>query len=398
MTRAFLDGNKACAEATRIARPHVISAYPITPQTSVVEKLADFINDGLLNAKMVRVESEHSALSVCVGASLTGARTFTATSSQGLQLMSEVLYFASGLRLPIVMAVANRTLSTPVNIWCDHQDSLVNRDSGWIQLYASNPQEVYDYTIQAFKITENPDVLLPAMVCYDGFFVSHVSEVVELIDQKKADAFLPSPSKPKWPTLDVDDPMQFGEVVYPDWYPEIEYKKHMALVNTRDAVEKVGNEFGSAFGRQYDLIDSHECEDADIIFIVLGSIGSTCKWVVNELRAKGEKIGVAILKMFRPFPGKELMEVCRNAKLLAVLDRDIGYGTAGMVFPDVTRTYCNSNERPKFLNFIVGLGGKDVVPKTIFRCLEISRMHLESDIEKTVYWPDSKLAAEEGNG
>jgi len=392
----FIDGNLACAEAVKLARAQVISAYPITPQTSIIEYLAEFVNDGLLKAEMVRVESEHSALSVCAGSSLVGARTFTASSSQGLQLMSEVLYFVSGLRLPIVMAVPNRTLSMPVNIWCDHQDSLVNRDSGWIQIYASSPQEVHDYVVQAFKISEK--TLLPTMVCYDGFFVSHVSEVVDLLAQKDVDEFLPSTSDVHRPLLDPSNPMQFGEVVYPDWYPEIEYKKHTALKNSKAVVENVGKEFGERFGRHYSLVDSYACEDAELVLIALSSVGSTSRWVVEKLRAEGMKIGVASLKLFRPFPEAELSEICKNAEVLAVLDRDIGYGTTGMVFPDVIRAFYNKKKRPNILNFIVGLGGKDVVPQTIQKCVDISMDAKDKDVDEYVYWPDSKLASEDSIG
>jgi pyruvate ferredoxin oxidoreductase alpha subunit len=391
--KSFIDGNMACAEAVKLARTHIISAYPITPQTSIIENLAEFINDGKMDAEMVRVESEHSALSVCAGASLVGARTFTATSSQGLQLMSEVLYLVSGLRLPIVMAVPNRTLSAPVNIWCDHQDSLVNRDSGWIQIYASSPQEVHDYSIQAFKISES--TLLPAMVCYDGFFVSHVSEVVDLLKQKEVDEFLPQASFEDRPILDPANPLQFGEVVYPDWYPEIEYKKHKAMLDSKSVVEKTGDEFGEMFGREYGLVQGYMCEDADIILVALSSIGNTAKWVAEKLRTEGKKVGVAAIKLFRPFPEEEFNRMCENAKVVAVLDRDIGYGTSGMVFSDVTRSFYNRKTRPKLLNFIVGLGGKDVIPQTILKCVDTSMDFIDKEVDKYVFWPDSQLAAED---
>jgi len=389
--KEFFDGNRAAAEAVKMARVQVVSAYPITAQTDCVEHLSRFINDGLLKARMIKVESEHSALSSVVGASLVGARTFTASSSQGVQLMSEVLYFASGMRVPVIMAVANRTLSQPVNIWADHQDSLVNRDSGWIQIYCRNAQEVFDNIIQAYKICEDERVLLPAMVCYESFLVSHVAEEVNIPEQSEIDDFLPASNGTNRPLLDPSHPQQFGEVVYPDWYPDFEYKKHLALYNSRRVVEEVAEEFGKQFGRYHPLVEEYACKDAEIILMGMGSMMSTAKWVVRTMREKGERIGLLTLRMFRPFPEREVERICSQAKVLAVLDRDIGYGTSGMLYPDVTRTLYHSPSRPKCLNFIVGLGGKDIIPQTIERSIEISRKAMKEEVVQYVYWPDARI-------
>ena len=388
MRREFWNGNMAAAQAAKLARSQVIAAYPVTPQTHTVEYLSQFIADGELDAELVKVESEHSALSVCAGGSAVGARAFTASCSQGLQLMSEVLYFTSGMRFPVVMAIANRTLSVPVNIWADHQDTLVNRDCGWIQIYTNSIQEVYDQIFMAFRISEDDDVCLPLMVSYDGFILSHASEMVNTIEQKEADAFLPKPGSTDRPIMDPEKPLQFGEVLFPNWYPDFEYKKHQALVNSEEIIQKIYNEFGKRFDREYGLIDTYRCEDAEIIFVGIGSMMSTTKWVVERLRERGEKVGRLNIRVFRPFPDKEIAEAIENATTVAVLDRDIGYGTSGMVFSDITRALHNRNKRPNALNFIIGLGGKDIVPSTIEQCFDIAKKGYQG---QTVFWPDANI-------
>ncbi|MFQ5752232.1 MAG: pyruvate ferredoxin oxidoreductase [bacterium] len=391
MSIEFWNGNMAAAQAAKLARIQVIAAYPITPQTHTVEYLAGFIANGELNAELVKVESEHSALSVCAGASSVGARAFTASCSQGLQLMSEVLYFTSGMRFPVVMAIANRTLSVPVNIWADHQDTLVNRDCGWIQIYTNSVQEVYDQIFMAFRISEDDAVCLPVLISYDGFILSHASEVVKTIDQSEADAFLPKPGSTNRPLLDPDHPLQFGEVLFPNWYPDFEYKKHRALVNSKDVIRQVYSEFEKRFGRGYDLIDTYCCEDAEIIFTGIGSMMSTTRWVVDQLRERGEKVGQLNIRAFRPFPEEEIAEAVENAKTVAVLDRDIGYGTSGMVFSDITRALHNRDKKPKALNFIIGLGGKDIIPATIEKCFAIAKEGFQG---QTVFWPDASIEEE----
>ncbi len=392
MSTEFYSGNMAAAQAAKAARVQVVAAYPITPQTHTVEYLSAFVNDGELDARMIKVESEHSAMSACAGASAIGARAFTASCSQGIQLMSEVLYMTSGMFFPVVMAIANRTMSMPVNIWPDHQDTLVNRDCGWIQLYANSVQEVYDSVLCAFRISEDESVSLPSMACYDGFILSHASEPVRHIPQAEVDDFLPDPGKMKRPILDPENPLQFGEVLFPDWYPDYEYKKHMGLANSISVIRDVFKEFGERFGRKYEVAEPYECDDAEIILLGIGSMMSTARWTVERLRKQGRKVGVLNMRVFRPFPAEEIVALLQNASVVAVLDRDIGYGTSGMVYPDVTRVLFNLAKRPVALNFIVGLGGKDIVPSTIERIVEIAEQGYTG---RAVFWPDAR-GPEEG--
>jgi pyruvate ferredoxin oxidoreductase alpha subunit len=303
--------------------------------------------------------------------------------------MAEVLFFASGLRLPIVMALPNRSLESPVNIWSDHQDSLVVRDSGWIQLYANSVQEVHDMIVQAFKLAENERILLPTMVCYEGFLISHVAEVLEPLPQEKVDAFLPEPD-PKWAVFDLDNPFQINELLTPEAFPEYRYKQHTAMKRSIDVYKEIGAEFQEKFSRSYEPVMGYKVDDAEVLIVGLGSIMSTTKYVVNELREKGEKIGLVDIKMFRPFPEKEFREITRDARVLAVMDKDIGFGTSGMVYPDITRTWYN-RDGPLTMNFIVGLGGREVVPETIKRIYEIAQKADRKVIEKEgeIYWPDT---------
>ncbi|MHC4133954.1 MAG: transketolase C-terminal domain-containing protein [Planctomycetota bacterium] len=388
----FWNGNMAAAVAAQHARVQVIAAYPITPQTHTVEYLAQFIADGDLDARLVKVESEHSALSACCGASVVGARSFTASCSQGLQLMSEVMYFASGMRFPIVMAIANRTLSVPVNIWADHQDTLVNRDSGWIQLYAANVQEVYDLILCAYRVAEDDAVCMPALVAYDGFILSHASEPVRTLDTGDVDAFLPAAGSTDRPILDTKNPLQFGEVLFPDYYPDFEYKKHRALADSLGVINRAFAEFSERSGRRYAAVELHACEDAEIVLLGLGSMMQTARHSARQMRERGLKVGVAQLRSFRPFPEEEVAGAVRGARVVCVLDRDIGYGTAGMVYPDVTRALYHLSERPDVLNFVIGTGGKDITPQTIERCVELGR---EGYTKQTVFWPDAR-GPEEG--
>jgi pyruvate ferredoxin oxidoreductase alpha subunit len=381
----------AAARAARQARVQVVAAYPITPQTHTVEHLSQFVADGDLDARMVKVESEHSALSACCGAAAVGARSFTASCSQGLQLMSEVLYFTSGMRFPVVMAIANRTLSVPVNIWADHQDTLVNRDSGWLQLYAGSVQEVYDLILCAYRICEDPEVCLPAMVAYDGFILSHASEPVETITQKAVDSFLPPAGETSRPILDPKNPLQFGEVLFPDFYPDFEYKKHRALADSRDVIQSTFASYGEVSGRSYGLVDAHDCEDAEIVLVGLGSMMQTARWAASEMRKKDKKIGVLNLRSFRPFPEKEIAEAAGRAGIVVVLDRDIGYGTSGMVYQDVVRALYALEGRPRAINCVIGTGGKDITPATIERCVELAESH---GGRTAVLWPDARGPAE----
>jgi pyruvate ferredoxin oxidoreductase alpha subunit len=391
MTSRFWNGNMAAAQAARLARVQLVAAYPITPQTHTVEYISQFVANGDLDARMIKVESEHSALSACAGASSVGARTFTASCSQGLQLMSEVMYFTSGMRFPVVMAIANRTLSAPVNIWPDHQDTLVNRDSGWIQVYAGSVQEVYDLILCAFKVAEHDDISLPALVAYDGFILSHASEPVATLDQEQADGFLPPPGVTKRPILDPEEPLQFGEVLFPEWYPDYEYKKHTAMTDALAVLETTFGEFEAMTGRAYGAVDADGCDGADVVLLGLGSMMQTAKWTAAQMRARGEKVGVLNVRAFRPFPERAIVDTLKGVGTVIVLDRDIGYGTSGMVYPDVTRALYHVEGRPRAINCVIGTGGKDITPKTIERCVVLAS---EDHGEKTVFWPDARGPAE----
>jgi pyruvate ferredoxin oxidoreductase alpha subunit len=287
--------------------------------------------------------------------------------------------------------VANRTLSVPVNIWADHQDTLVNRDCGWIQIYTGSVQEVYDLILMAFRISEDDDVCFPVMVCYDGFILSHASEVVETIDPADADAFTPEPGKTDRPIMDPEKPLQFGEVLFPNWYPEFEFRKHRALANSTIPMRKIFAEFGERFGREYDLIDTYRCEGAEIILLGIGSMMCTARSVVDSLRDRGQKVGLINIRVFRPFPEEEIAQAVGNARMLAVLDRDIGYGSSGIVFADVARTICNRENMPKALDFIIGLGGKDIVPETIEKCVSLAGDGYRGQV---VFWPDAGIDEE----
>ena len=354
--RQLLNGNEAAALAAKLARVQVISAYPITPQTVVVETLAKYVADGELEAEFVKVESEHSALSVCLGASATGARAFTATSSQGLMLMSEILYVVSGMRLPVVMANANRSLSAPLSIWNDQQDSLSVRDSGWIQLYGENNQEILDLLLLAFRLAES--LSLPTMVCYDGYILSHTSESVEVPSQKEVDAFLP-PYSPSL-RLDPDRPLTMGPVGVPEIYLEARYMQHRALRGAKEGFVRVAEEFGRRFGRRYGILEEYRTEGAEVLLLAMGSLAGTAKEAVDRCRERGERVGLVRLLLYRPFPGEELVRALSGAKVVAVLEKDISTGWMGALYTDTVAAFANEARRPLFLNFILGLGSRDV--------------------------------------
>lgn len=354
--RRLLNGNEAAALAAKLARVQVVSAYPITPQTVVVETLAKYVADGELEAEFVKVESEHSALSVCLGASATGARAFTATSSQGLMLMSEILYVVSGMRLPVVMANVNRSLSAPLSIWNDQQDSLAVRDSGWIQLYCESNQEILDLLLQAFLLAER--VSLPAMVCYDGYILSHTAEAVEVPEQAEVDAFLP-PYSPSL-RLDPDRPLTMGPVGVPEVYMEARYMQHRDTRRAREEFLRVAEEFGRRFGRRYGILEEYRTEGAELLLLTMGSLASTAKEAVDRCRERGEKVGLVKLTLYRPFPDGEVVEALKRAKVVGVLEKDISTGWMGALYTDTVAAFANESRRPLFQNFILGLGSRDV--------------------------------------
>jgi len=379
----IIDGNEAVALAAKLARVKVISAYPITPQTTVVEKLAEYISNGELDAEFIKVESEHSAMSACIGAAATGVRAFTATSSQGLLLMSEMLYVASGLRLPIVMTNANRSVSAPLSIWCDQQDSMTVRDSGWIQLYCENNQEILDTTIQAFRIAE--ELLLPVMVCYDGYILSHTLEPVDCPEQSEVDAFLPEYHYPY--ALDPEKPVTMGPVGVPEYYMEFRYLLQKAVQESKAKIVEIDHEFKKRFGRGYGILEEYRSDDAEVVILTMGSLSSCCKEIVDSLRQRGEKVGLVKLKSFRPFPTEEIIEALGRTKAVAVVEKDISLGHAGGLFIDTAAAFVNTREAPLMINFICGLAGRDVTSALLEQAVRETQRAAETGrVEKKIRW------------
>lgn len=367
-----ISANRAIAEAVKLVKPNVVPVFPITPQTSISEYLAKFVADGDLKAEYIRVESEHSAISAAVGASGTGVRVFTATSSQGLALMHEILFVAAGMRNPIVMANANRALSAPLSIWNDQQDSISERDTGWMQFFAENAQEALDFVIQAYKISENEEVLLPSMVCVDGFILTHTVEPVDIPSQEDVDKFLP-PYQPI-AYLDPEEPMSLGTFTDPDYYMEARYDMEIAMEGSKSIIREVNKEFEEVFGRKYDLIENYKCEDAEIIIVAMGSICGTIKDVVDDLRQNGEKVGLLKVIAFRPFPKEEIYEAVKNAHRIAVLDKNISFGIGGVLVNEI-----KAKLDVDASGFILGLGGRDVSPEDIINIINQTRNSTDSD-------------------
>jgi pyruvate ferredoxin oxidoreductase alpha subunit len=368
-TRMGVEGSMAVALAAKLARVDVIAAYPITPQTHVIEYLAEFVANRELDAEYINVESEHSAISACVGASATGARTFTATSSQGLALMHEILYVASGCRLPIVMAVANRSLSSPISIWCDHGDTMAERDSGWIQIYTESCQEIFDSTLQAFKISENPSVLLPTMVCFDGFYLSHIVEPAFILGEKEVETFLP-PFKPRY-TLDPRKPLTMGPVGPPNYYFEFRRQQEEAMKVALKVIKDVCDEYEKLFGRRYGLVEKYRCEDAEVILMTIGSITGNARNAVDRLRAQGKKVGLVKVRVYRPFPKEELKASIEGAKVVAIIERAFAPGAyGGSLFNEVRAVMYGEKKKPMIINYVAGLGGRDVVVEDLVNMAE----------------------------
>jgi len=358
-----IEASMAVATGVKLCEPAVIPMYPITPQTHIVERLADFIADGDVNAEMIHVESEHAAISAALGSAAMGVRTFTATASQGLALMHEVLHVVSGMRLPVVMAVANRALSAPINIWNDHQDSVSARDTGWIQLYVESAQEAIDTVIMAFKIAESHKVLLPAMVCIDGFTLSHVYEPVEVPLQSQVRRFLPkiNPSV----TLDPKKPVTMGPVGFPNSFMEFKKQEQDAMMSAVKIIKKTNNEFGKKFKRKYGdgLIEGYKLGGATSIIMASGTIVSTAREVVDQMRKEGKKVGLLKLKCYRPFPIDEIKRAVKGVKKIAVVDRNISLGYHGAMATDLKAALYG--QKIKINSFIAGLGGRDITPEDI---------------------------------
>ena len=374
MIREVMTSNKAVAEAVRLAKPQVIPVYPITPQTTISEYLAQYVADEKIDAKYVKVESEHSAISAAVGASGAGVRVFTATSSQGLMLMHEILYAAAGMRTPFVLADANRAISAPLNIWNDQQDSIAQKDAGWIQIYVENAQEALDTTLMAYKVSENPDILLPSMVCLDGFILTHTVEPVEIPDQEMVDEFLP-PYVPEHAYLDPKDPMSIGNFADPEYYMEARYAMDVAMEKSLDVIQKTCDEFAEIFGRQYGLIEEYKTEDAEIIFVAMGSLCSNIRVIVDQLREKGEKVGLLKIRSYRPFPSDAINEAVKNCDKIAVVDKNFAIGMGGSLYSDM-----KVKVDKEIYGFIAGLGGRDITPEAINEIYEKTKNVPEKDV------------------
>ncbi len=362
-------GNEAVAEALRQIGPDVCAAYPITPQTDLMQRFASFVSDGKVDTELILVESEHSAMSACIGASAGGGRVVTATSGPGLALMWEMLFVASGMRLPVVMPVVNRTLSAPLNIHGDHSDAMGARDSGWIQLWSENAQEAYDNVIQAFRIAEHMDIRLPVMICLDGFIISHSIERVEYIDDQPVKDFV-GEFQPVMPLLDVEKPLSYGPLILTDYY--MEFKKAQDVVmssKVKDVVLDIAEEFERISGRRYGLFETYRLDDAEIGIVILGSAAGTTKDVIDSFRDRGIKAGLLKIRLFRPFPYKEVADALRHLKALCVFDRADSFGAHAPVFTEITTTLYHHEKRPLLLNRIYGLGGRDYMPEHAERAI-----------------------------
>ncbi|MCL2141074.1 MAG: pyruvate ferredoxin oxidoreductase [Dehalococcoidia bacterium] len=382
--RVGMEVSIAVAEAVKLADVDVVAVYPITPQTHVVEHIADLVVDGELDAEYIPVESEHSALSACLGSAATGARTFTATASQGLELMQETLYVASGMRLPIVMVVANRAVSAPLSIWGDHSDVMTVRDSGWIQIFNENGQEMVDNTICAFRIAENQQVLLPVMVHMDGFNLSHVIEPILLPDEEQVKAFLPTNNYPL--PLHPSKPVAMGDFAPPFIFTEARWAHEEALRNSKRTIVEVWDVFAKEFGRQYKPVESYRTEGAKTLLLTMGSFSETAMTAVDKIREEGLSVGLIRLRLWRPFPFEELREALQGIDTLIVLDRALSTGgPGGPVASEVRAALYSQNPRPQIVSFVGGLGGRDITVENfetiIKRGMEIAKSGSDKEFQ-----------------
>jgi pyruvate ferredoxin oxidoreductase alpha subunit len=372
--RVGMEVSIAAAEAVMQANVDVISAYPITPQTHIVEHLAELVANGDLDADFFCVESEHSALSVCVGAAATGARTFTCTSSQGLALMSEITYIASGLRLPIVMIVSNRTISAPLSIWNDHSDVMSIRDCGWIQFFVENGQEAYDHVFAAYRLAEENSVLFPVIINMDGFILSHVIEPIELIEQGKIDQFLP-PYQPVH-QLHPDHPVTMGAFALPAIFAETKKAQEEALRSSMPKILDTWKAFGEVTGRHYHPVETYRAEDADTLLVTMGSYGETASVAVDKMREAGRSVGLVKIRLWRPFPFDDLKKATLHAKQLVVIDRAISVGACGPAASEVKAALYGNDQRPSVYNFVAGISGRDVTPSDFVKMVDKAEIEI----------------------
>ncbi len=372
MGKQIMEASHAISEAVKMVKPGVIAAYPITPQTHIVEKISEFVADGELDSQYIRAESEFGAISACLGASATGVRSYTATASQGLALMFEVLFIISGMRLPVCMTLANRSISAPISIWNDHQDSISIRDTGWIQLYAETAQECYDLTIMQFRISEHRRVLLPSMVCMDGFVLTHLYEPLDIHRQEEVDDFLPE-YEPFHAILDPKQPLTQGPIGFPSHYMELRKSQIDATKGSLRIIESIFNEFSKKFPVEiknsrpddYRVIEEYKTDDADIIFVAMGSICGQIKVVIDKLRKNGEKAGLAKIVVYRPFPDDAIRKALYNADKVAVIERAVSAGANAPIFDEIRSLFYDDSRRPNIRSFIAGIGGRDVTLKHI---------------------------------
>ena len=364
-----LTGAQATAEAMRQINPDVVVAYPITPQTPIVEFFAQFVADGVVETEMVPIESEHSALSAVVGASAAGARAMCATSSQGLALMWEIVAAAPGLRLPIVMPVVNRALSAPINIHCDHSDTMGTLTLGWVQIYSENAQEAYENTFLALRIAEHPKVLLPVMVMQDGFIVGHDVEVVSVLEDEDVKKFV-GERKPDRYLLDVKHPYTIGPLALPDYYFELKRQQEEAIWNALDVYLEVGEELSKLTGNKYPFFEEYRTDDAKAVIVVLSSTAGTAKDAVDEMREEGYKVGLIKPKLFRPFPYKEMRSALEKFEVVGVLDRAIAFGAYAPLYAEIRNALFESERKPKLQSYVFGLGGRDIFKSDIKKVFE----------------------------
>ena len=392
MPKMVISGNEAQSYAARLAQVQVVSAYPITPETSIVERLADFVTSGELKAQFIKVESEHSALQVCVSASSLGARVYTATSSQGLLLMHELVHWASGMRNPIVMGVVNRAVAPPWNIGSDHTDTISQRDTGWIQFYAESNQEVLDTVLQAYRLAEDPAVRLPVMVNEDAFYLSHTYEPVDIPDPEAVDRFLP-PRDPR-AVLIPGRAIRVGSFTGPDHYAAFRHELALATANVFPTLRHLEEEYERIFGRSYGgPVDRYRTDGADAVLVTVGTASTTARRVVDELRSEGKRVGLAKLRLFRPFPVDDVRALAHSVGRIGVVDRAYTFGRAGPVAEEVQAALYGARDRPSVSSYLAGIGGRDITPNAVRR---IFRSLLEDPPTETVWTdlePDTEVTA-----
>jgi len=374
--RTGIESSLAIAEAVKLANTDVIAAYPITPQTHIVEGLAEMVANGELDAEYIPVESEHSAMSACLGSSAVGARTFTATAGQGLILMHEVLLVAASMRLPIVMTVANRALSGPLNVWGDQSDAMSTRDSGWIQMFVENGQQAFDQVICAFYIAEHPDVLLPTMINVDGFHVSHVIEPIEMLDRKTVDGFLP-PYKRKY-TLDPDNPVSMGCFAAPNMYAETRKDLDAALRDSRKVILDVWRKYGELTGRHYKLVEQYKADNAETLLVTAGGYSENAMDAIDKMQSEGKKVGLVRVRLWRPFPYEEMVQALSGASNIIVLDRAISLGGPAPICSEIRAALYAGDKRPQVASIVGGLGGRDVSPADFEKLVEMGLQQIKA--------------------